>query len=126
MLKNSKNYWIYWCDLVKNFKLVFDDVIIRQLQKLGEDSSLHAKLGAMLDKMEELGPRAGKLIDSHLFLYEVKSKHPPLRLYYKHVKETDELYVFEYEMKTSEEKQKKTIGKLKQKVHVFRNRDRRA
>ncbi|MBI4448736.1 hypothetical protein HY641_01780 [Candidatus Woesearchaeota archaeon] len=70
----------------------------------------------MLDKMEELGPRAGELIDSKLFLYEVKAKHPPLSPYYRHNHLTNELYVFEYEMKTSPEKQQKTIIKLKKKL----------
>jgi hypothetical protein len=38
------------------------------------------------------------------------------------MKETDELYVFEYEMKTSEKKQKKTIRKLHQKAQEkFKN-----
>lgn len=75
----------------------------------------------MLDKMESLGPRAGELIDSHLFLYEVKSKHPPIRLYYMHVKQSNELYVFEYEMKKSPQKQQKTINQLQQKAQKVRS-----
>lgn len=94
------------------FKLVFDEIILTQLKKLGEKESLKIILSKILDKLETLGPRAGKLIDTHLFIYEVKLKHPPLRLYYKHVKETNELYVFEYELKTSEEKQQRTIRKI--------------
>ena len=49
----------------------------------------------MLDKTEELGPGAGKLLDPKLGLYEVKSKKPPIRLYFKHLVDTDEIYVFE-------------------------------
>jgi len=46
----------------------------------------------------------------------VKNKHPPIRLYFKHNQQTNEIYVFEFEMKTSPEKQKATIGKVKQKA----------
>ncbi len=67
----------------------------------------------MLNKIELLGPYAGELLDSKLFLYEIKNKHPPLRLYYKHKRETNEIYVFEFEMKTSSDKQKRTINKLR-------------
>jgi mRNA-degrading endonuclease RelE of RelBE toxin-antitoxin system len=107
----------------KRFELIFDEIILAQLKKLGENKQLRDIISKMLDKMEELGPRAGKLIDSHLFLYEIKAKQPPIRLYYKHVKETNELYVFEYEMKTSEKKQQKTIQKLKEKSEKLKNQD---
>ena len=93
--------------------LVFDEVIISQLKKIGEDRHLRDILSRMFDKMEELGPRAGTLIDSRLFLYEIKSKHPPIRMYYRHIKQTDEVYVFEFEMKTSPKKQERTIWRLK-------------
>jgi|SRR3990172_1898598 len=111
---------------MEKFILVFDEVMREQLKKLGEDANLRALLSKMFDKMELLGPRAGQLVDSHLFIYEVKSKQPPVRLYYKYVKETNELYVFEYEMKTSVKKQKKTIRKLRQKAQEkFKNPDQR-
>ena len=67
----------------------------------------------MLDKLEGKGPDAGELLDSRLFLYEIKNKHPPIRLYYKHNLSTDEIYVFEFEMKTSPEKQRRTIDRLR-------------
>jgi len=95
------------------FTLIFDDVMVSQLKKIGEDHHLRDILSKMFDKMEELGPRAGDLIDSHLFIYEIKSKHPPIRLYFRYIRQTREIYVFEYEMKTSPEKQEKTIGRLK-------------
>ena len=66
-----------------NFPLVFDDVILQQLQKAGKNQQLKNILSVMLDELEEKGPRAGKLLDSHLFIYEIKNKHPPIRLYYK-------------------------------------------
>ena len=106
----------------KKFELVFDDIMLAQLKKLGENAQLRSLISKIFDKMEKLGPRAGELVDSHLFIYEIKMKNPPIRLYYKHTKETRELYVFEYEMKTSEEKQQKTISKLQRKAEEkFRN-----
>ena len=67
----------------------------------------------LFDKIEEHGPRAGKLIDSQFHLYEIKLKSPPIRLYYRYNMGTNEIYVFEYEMKTSEKKQNKTIEKIR-------------
>lgn len=96
-----------------NFLLVFDEVMIKQLQKAAKNQQIKAILKNMLDEVEKKGPEAGKLLDSHLFIYEVKSKHPPIRLYFKHNLKTNEIYVFEFEMKTSEEKQKLTIAKIR-------------
>ena len=70
----------------------------------------------MFDKLEIGGPYVGELLDSKLFIYEIKNKHPAIRLYFKHNKEFDEIYVFEFEIKTSKEKQKKTISKIKHKA----------
>jgi len=98
---------------MKNFKLVFDEVILHQLKKASKDNSLKVLLSKILDKIEELGPRAGNLLDSQLHIYEVKMKSPPIRLYYKHNLSTNEIYIFEYEMKTSEKKQNKTIEKIR-------------
>lgn len=96
---------------MKNFKLVFDEVMLKQLKKAGRNNALKKLLSKILDKIEETGPRAGKLLDSQLYIYEIKLKHPPLRLYYKHNLSTNEIYIFQYEMKTSEKKQNKTIDK---------------
>lgn len=101
--------------MAPEFEIIFDDVILRQLKKLGKDRELRERISKMLDRIEELGPRAGKLLDSKLAIYEVKSKRPPLRLYYKHVEDTDQIYVFEYEMKSSVKRQRKTVDKLKKK-----------
>ena len=70
----------------------------------------------MLDRLEFLGPDSGNLLDSQLFIYEMKNKHPPIRLYFKHNKQTNEIYVFEFEIKTSPEKQRQTIKKVRQKA----------
>ncbi len=100
----------------KRFVLVFDDVMTRQLQRAAKNNQIKGILTKMLDKLELKGPDAGELLDSKLFIYEIKNKHPPIRLYYKHNHITDEIYVFEYEMKTSKKSQQKTIGKLRQKA----------
>jgi mRNA-degrading endonuclease RelE of RelBE toxin-antitoxin system len=99
-----------------NYKLVFDEVILSQLKKSGKNKQIRDILSDMLNKIEDLGPRAGQLLDSGVFIYEIKSKRPPIRLYYKHLKATNEIYLFEYEMKTSEEKQKRTIFNLRNKI----------
>ncbi len=100
----------------KEYVLVFDEVIIKQLQEAGKNNSIRSILKKMLDKLELIGPFAGKLLDPRIQLYEIKNKKPPLRLYFKHNKTTNEIYVFEFEMKTSEKKQKKTISKIKHKT----------
>ena len=99
-----------------HFTLVFDDVMIKQLKKAAKNQHIKEILTKMLDKLELSGPDAGELLDPQLSLYEVKIKHPPIRLYFKHNKTTNEIYVFEFEMKTSPEKQKATIIKLKKKL----------
>lgn len=96
--------------------LIFDEVMIKQLHKVAKNQHIKNILTKMFDKIEMLGPNAGKLLDSKLFIYEVKSKHPPIRLYYRHNIKTNEIYVFEYEMKTSEERQWTTIEKIKKKI----------
>ena len=100
----------------KRFTLIFDDIILKQLKQAAKNQSIKEILSKMLDKIEIFGPRAGELLDSQLALYEVKKKHPPLRLYYKYNESTSEIYVFEYEMKTSVEKQQKTIQRIKIKL----------
>ncbi|MBI2147970.1 hypothetical protein HYU19_05905 [Candidatus Woesearchaeota archaeon] len=97
----------------KRYKLVFDEVIGKQLTKASKNQAIKEILRKMFDKLEEDGPDIGNLLDSRLYLYELKTKRPPIRLYYKHNLQTNEIYVFEFEMKTSEDKQQKTIHKLR-------------
>ena len=104
-----------------NYTLVFDDVMTKQLKKAAKNQHIKEILTKMLDKLELSGPDAGELLDSQLSLYEVKIKHPPIRLYYKHNKSTNDIYVFEFEIKTSPEKQEATIKKLKQKASSLKS-----
>ena len=100
--------------MTNNYKLIFDSVIFKQLKNIDNDSK--NIISKMFDKMEEKGPRAGNLLDSKLYIYEIKNKRPPIRLYYKHNQENNDLYVFEFEMKTSSDKQKQTIRRLRKKI----------
>ena len=99
----------------KNYNLVFDGIMVRQLKKAAKNNIVKEILTKMLDKLEFLGPDSGDILDSQLFIYELKNKRPPIRLYFKHNKQTNEIYVFEFEMKTSPERQQQTINKLRQK-----------
>jgi len=105
----------------KHYALVFDDVMVKQLKKAAKNQHVKEILSKMLDKLESLGADAGDLLDSRLFIYEIKNKHPPIRLYFKHNKQTDELHVFEFEMKTSQKKQQSTIDKVKQKARSLKS-----
>ena len=100
----------------KCYNLVFDDIMIKQLKKAAKNNIIKEILTKMLDRLEFSGPDSGNFLDSQLFIYEMKNKHPPIRLYFKHNKQTNEIYVFEFEMKTSPEKQRQTIKKVRQKA----------
>lgn len=94
------------------YTLLFREEIKDQLNCL-HDKQLMVLLNKMFDKMEILGPNAGSLIDSRRSLYEMKMKKLPLRLYYQVLDSERKILVFEFEMKTSSEKQQKTINKIK-------------
>tara|TARA_Y100000310_G_C20008697_1_gene501896 strand:+ start:150 stop:464 length:315 start_codon:yes stop_codon:yes gene_type:complete len=101
---------------MKKYELIFDEIILGQLKSASKNNQTKRILTRMLDRIEEQGPRAGKILDSQLRIYEMKTKKPPIRLYFKHNATTNEIYIFEYEMKKSEKKQKLTINKLRRKV----------
>ncbi|MAG45615.1 MAG: hypothetical protein CMH63_02480 [Nanoarchaeota archaeon] len=98
----------------KIYEIKFDEVILNQLANV--DGGIKKILSKMFDRIENKGPKAGKMIDSKLFIYGMKNKRPPIRLYFKHLKNSKEIWLFEYEMKTSEKKQKRTIGRIKDKI----------
>ena len=98
-------------DLGKKFTLVFDDVILKQLKQV--DNKIKEILSKIFDNLEITGINLGKLLDSRLSIYEIKKKHPPIRLYFKYKRQNDEIYIFEFEMKTSKKQQQKTINKIK-------------
>ncbi len=98
------------------YQLIFDKVILKQLKKLRHNQHLVNILSGILNKIEDQGPTVGKCIDSQLHLYEIKCKHPPIRLYYRYDFLTNELKIFEFEMKKGEEHQEKTITLIKNKL----------
>ncbi|MBI4148875.1 hypothetical protein HY491_00350, partial [Candidatus Woesearchaeota archaeon] len=54
------------------YALIFDEVMLKQLKKAGKNMHVRNVLKNMLDKIEVNGPGAGNIIDSQLFLYEIK------------------------------------------------------
>ena len=105
----------------KKYTLIFDEVIIKQLKKAAKNQHIKNILTKMLDKLEYSGADAGDLLDSQLFIYEIKNKRPPIRLYFKHNNQTDDIYVFEFDMKTSQEKQQITIEKIRKKARGLKS-----
>ena len=68
----------------KRYSLIYDKVIIKQLKKAAKNQQIKNILTKIQNKIEVLSPLAGILLDSKLFIYEVKNKHPPIRVYFKH------------------------------------------
>ena len=116
-----KYYLLHQSGMEGNYTLIFDDVMIKQLKKAAKNQHIKNILTKMLDKLENLGADAGDLLDSQLFIYEIKNKHPPIRLYFKHNRQTDEIYVFEFDIKTSQERQQITIEKIRQKARGLKS-----
>lgn len=98
------------------YGLIFDEEILKHLKKIANKNDIKKVVSNILDKIECMGGDAGKLIDSKLFIYEIKMKNPPLRIYYKIINDKKEAYIFEFEMKTGKKKQQKTIDKIKDKA----------
>ena len=96
-----------------NYKLIFDKIILKQLQKTNKTNKII--LNKIFNKLEEKGSTAGKLIDNKYQLYEIKMKRPPLRVYFR-MKNNSKILVFEIEMKKSKQKQKKKIQRLKNRL----------
>lgn len=105
----------------KRYVVVFDEVVKEKLEKAITINNYKEVIRAWLDQLEQKGTEAGKLLDNHVWLYEMKNKHPPLRLYFHYQKSTGKIIIFECEMKTNEKKQKETIGKLSYGLSKFLN-----
>ena len=96
------------------YDLVFDSVIIKQLKKSSKNKNIKMIISKMLNKIGSQGPFAGKLLDSKLLIYEIKNNHPPIRLYFK--QKGMEIHIFKFDMKTSKEKQQRTIDIIRKKL----------
>lgn len=101
---------------MKNYNVSFDEVILNQFKKSIKNREVREILSKMFDKIEEKGPKAGKLLDPKLKLYEMKNKRPPIRMYFEYDKSTGEITIFEFHMKKSDNEQKGIISKLKDKL----------
>ncbi|HLC75107.1 MAG TPA: hypothetical protein VJH88_04605 [Candidatus Nanoarchaeia archaeon] len=102
------------------FEVVFDETVKTKLEKVIQQSEIKIIIKRWINELEEKGQDAGKLIDNHIWLYEMKNKHPPLRLYFHHQKASNRIIIFEFEMKTSEKKQEKTVKRLRGWMSIFR------
>ena len=71
-----------------NYELIFDKVILHQLKQIGKNRQIKNIISNLLDKIEDRGPKAGKIIDAKVSMYEVKNKKPAIRLYFKCIKES--------------------------------------
>ena len=107
--------------IMVNYTVVFDDVIKESFEKAIMEGNIKTIFKQWFDDLETLGPNAGKLLDNHVWLYEMKNKHPPLRLYYHYQKALNKIIIFDFEMKTSEKKQNQIIKKLTQRLSKFLN-----
>ena len=103
------------------YKVVFDKVVKEKFEKAIMGAEYREILKVWFDELESKGQNAGKLLDNHVWLYEMKNKHPPLRLYFYHQKAENKIIIFEIEMKTTEKKQKETINKLRHTLSRFLN-----
>ncbi|HLC88638.1 MAG TPA: hypothetical protein VJG49_01245 [Candidatus Nanoarchaeia archaeon] len=105
----------------KNYEVVFDEVVKDKFQKLITSNNNREIIKRWFDELEFKGPSAGKLLDNHVWLYELKNKHPPLRLYYYFHRSSNNIIIFEIEMKTNPKKQRETIGKIRYQLSKFLN-----
>lgn len=94
------------------YKLIFGKSILKKLQKIEKKADIKNLVVKMLNKIEEKGPNAGKLLDSVVNLYEIKSKNPPLRLYFEIIFEGNKAEIIDFEMKKSKKKQNNIIQKI--------------
>lgn len=95
-----------------NYKLIFGKSILKKLKKIENKSDIKNLVSKMLNKIENKGPSAGKLLDPVINLYEIKSKSPPLRLYFQIIFKRKNAEIIDFEMKKSKNKQNTLIKKL--------------
>ena len=104
---------------MSNYELKFDSVILKQISKISKNRHLSGLLSKIFDKIAEHGTSIGKLLDPQIGVYEIKMKHPPLRLYYVRKANSNEIRILEYGMKTSYEKQQLMIDRILGKLIKF-------
>lgn len=98
--------------MADSYTVLLKEDVLKNINK--ENNDIKNLIKIYLKKIEILGPYAGKIISNKYSLFEIKLKRPPLRIYYQINQK--EVWILEYEMKTSSKKQKETINKLKKKL----------
>lgn len=98
---------------MSKYILIFSKTIFKKLKKLEKQQDVKSLLSKMFNKIEELGPDAGKLLDPVLHLYEIKSKKPPIRLYFEVIFEGNKAEIIDFEMKKSQDNQNFVINRIK-------------
>lgn len=98
---------------MKRYKIIFGWSVLKKFKKIEKKKDIKELLTKMFDKIEEKGPDAGKLLDSALNLYEIKSKKPPLRLYFEIIFENNIAEIIDFEMKKSKNMQNYLIEKIR-------------
>jgi len=105
---------------MKKYELIFGDTILKKLKKIESEKDIKKRVSKMLDKIEEKGPKSGKLLDSIVNLYEIKSKKPPLRLYFEIIFDGNKAEIIDFEMKKNPENQNKLIAKI---INYLKNKN---
>jgi mRNA-degrading endonuclease RelE of RelBE toxin-antitoxin system len=98
---------------LKHYKLIFGKSVLKKLKKIEKKKDIKNLVSKMLDKIEDQGPKAGKLLDPVINLYEIKSKKPPLRLYFEIIFENNIAEIIDFQMKISQDKQNTLIKRIK-------------
>ncbi len=108
---------------MKAYFVIFDKVVKKKLEKAAKNSAYKKILTRWFDQLELEGPTTGKLLDNKVWLYEMKSKRPPLRLYFHYQKTARKIILLDLEIKKGKNKQQKTIkGVIKRIIrglHLF-------
>jgi len=99
---------------MNKYKLVFGSIVKKKLEKLKSKKDIKLYLSKIFNKIENLGPNAGKLLDNKLYLYEVKMKNHSLRIFFQIVIENNIAKIIDFEIKKSEKNQNNLIEKIKE------------
>lgn len=90
------------------------------------NGNLYNRIRKLSKKLEEAGVAAGQLLDTEVWLYELKSKRPPIRLYYTASKTGNPVFLIGYELKKDSQQQQKTIVQLSARLRDRRTYIRRS
>lgn len=98
------------------YEVSYDPKFEKQFDKISKNKHLVDLLSKLIKRIRLLGPDAGKLIDAKMSIYEIKMKRPPLRLYFWYRLALQDIYIIEYQLKTSKDAQRKVIDNIKERL----------